>query len=209
MERDIEEFNKFGITNESIGEFLAQAEEFLSIKTDNELKALQVGGLNEKDEVADLLRMTLREFMHRISMKFGENSQAYLKFGTYDLSSHDDEHLIVQTRVCIDVAQDNMQILSEAGISEEVLNSLIDVFTEFKNSYVNYKRAKYNRNAEATHRRVKGNSLYHKLLMLCETGKVIWRERNEALANDYVIYNTAGNKPPVDTPESPSEPENS
>ena len=105
MERDIIEYNKFGITIEGVNEFVAQAYEFHSIDTDNELKALQVEALNVREAVADELRKILREFMHRISMKFGVSSSAYTKFGTYDLSAQSDWHLALTAEVCIKTAQ--------------------------------------------------------------------------------------------------------
>ena len=209
MERDITEYNKFGITIEEVNEFVAQAYQFHGIDTDNELKALQVEAFNNREAIADELRKILREFTHRISMKFGINSSVYTKFGTYDLASQSDGHLALTAAVCIKTAEMEQVVLAEAGVTEEVQNSLVVNHQEFIDSRVNHQRAICNRNAATTQRREVANELYNKLMMLCETGRVIWRERNEALANDYVIYNTPGNKPPEDTPESPPEPENS
>ena len=45
------------------------------------------------------------------------------------------------------------------------------------------------------------NEIYAEISRICDTGKGIWKDVNEAKYNDYIIYNTHGAKPEEETPE--------
>ena len=50
-------------------------------------------------------------------------------------------------------------------------------------------------------RTIIANEIYAEISRICDTGKGIWKDVNEAKYNDYIIYNTPGAKPEEETPE--------
>lgn len=196
MHRDLTEFEKFGVTKNSLQALDAMITEFEAIPTDEELLGDQVIATQEKDAQAEKVKGILGSLMTRAENKFGRESGQYRKFGVWDISPLDGGKLIYTATRAIRVATGYLPELRSEGLTQAMLTDFDAQVKTLSTKLAVQEDAISDRDIASENRTEKANAIYKLLVKYCETGKRIWASTNEAKYNDYVIYDT-----PTGTPE--------
>jgi hypothetical protein len=133
--------------------------------------------------------------MVRVRRNLDENSARYQKFGTRGVSNTSDTELLHMLRRVIRVARLYQDDLEGTGLDEKVLAEINDLANEFESALNQQDDAIADRDIATDDRALMANGIYEDVKAICETGRTIWRHKNEAKFNDYVIYDTPSGKP--------------
>lgn len=151
----------------------------------------------------------IRSVMMRVQDRFGKQSAYYKKFDASALSNVTDDKLLNTSRRVARVATMYLSELQEKGLTQTHIDELVTMANDFAELKELQKDAVADREIGTTLRISTVNALYADISKVCETGKGIWRETNEAKYNDYIIYDTPSAKPEeeVSTAEEESKPD--
>jgi len=194
IEQDLEHFLPYGVSMEELETFRATSEVFGNETSDRMLVAQKSVLTEEKDAVAEDLRVAMREMMQRVENKFGVHTATYRKFGTELLSRKTDYELLIIARRVFRAGTKLLPELASKGVTEAMLNNIMDLRNKMEDLKIDIEDAITDRDVLQEERVRKGNALYAELVDLCGTGRTIWETKSEARYNDYIIYKTGTNK---------------
>ncbi len=190
--RDAAEMTGYGVTPVLTSDFKTKIDEFLSYPTDASFLTDAVSATESKNALANDLRILVRSIGTRAKIVFGSNNGKYDKFVLKDLSRANDNNLLVFCeRVSIEAAK-FLPELTSAGLTQSMIDDLIDKANNFRTAVISQDDAVKLRDENSNLRIKKANELYRLLNKYSTIGKNIWYEVNEALYNDYVIYDYSG-----------------
>ena len=191
--RDKDELVTMGFTNDKRLQFQAQLDAFKLISTDDFMMGQQIFRTQEKDNARLAVEKSLRIILTIAENTFGANAGKYKQFGGANLTVLTDDNLV---RYSVNAAATATLLLSELqpeGVTPEIIATL-RTKTLTLDQAVNNKIAAIRQREIATEDRTdKGNQLYHTLNKLCNIGKTLWYDINEAKYNDYIIYDAPAN----------------
>jgi hypothetical protein len=118
-----------------------------------------------------------------------------VQFAANSLSSMSDEKLIRLAKRITRLSEIHQEQLLPNGFTKEEFDSLNQLAEEFFQALFDQDIAKAKRDIATDQRAKKAYNLYKEISKVCETGKEIWNDLNEAKYNDYIIYNTPSGKP--------------
>jgi hypothetical protein len=190
VRRDIAEFEKYGTTEDDVADTEAMASEWEQIKTDEELVGDHIQATQDKDELADKVRVDIRSIMTRVAKKFGEESAKYRKFGVSDLSHLEGGDLSYVALRVVRVAKEYLTQLESTGLTQAMITSLETEVKNYNSKLGVQEDAESERDIATEDRAEKANAIYRLIVEYCKTGRDIWYGKNEAKYNDYVIYDT-------------------
>lgn len=188
MKRDITEFSRFGYSEEKAKELLQELNDFYDTLTDEELVGDQAIATEKKNKLRERLTDILEEILVRVKSKFGLRSPIYHKFHIHDFSRIKDEVLVQNARYVVRISEQYLEQLKETGLSRQVIGDLEKTIDVFEVSILDQYEATANRAIGTVERVDKANRLYESVSAICEIGKTIWDNKNEAKYNDYIIY---------------------
>ena len=188
MQRDTAEFLLYGVTALIISDFNDALEEFIGLPQDQELEADEKNATLAKNDLANELRIVLRTYNTRAKLVFKENTGTYGRFYKKDLARLNDRDLYLFAELVKESAEEYLTQLATAGLTQDMIDDLATLNTNFYNAMFQQSQAIANRDNAANLRVKKANELYDLLVKYCDVGKTIWYETNEAKYNDYVIY---------------------
>jgi len=188
MMRDIAEFSRFGYSEEKSRELLKELNDFYDTLTDEELVGDQAIATEKKNKLRERLTAMLEEILVRVKSKFGQRSPIYHKFRIHDLSRIRDEILVQNARYVVRIAGQYLESLEETGLSQSIIDEVKEVSDELETGIQDQYEATANRAIGTVERVDKANRLYESISAVCEIGKTIWHNKNEAKYNDYIIY---------------------
>lgn len=189
MVRDAAEFlANFGVTALMIAAFDTKINEFESFPTDEVLQGLAQQTTQDKDIIANNVRIKIRSIAVRAKNVFGENSGSYSAFGVKDMNRFDDGNLLACGRRVAQMGETYLTQLAAEGLTQNMLDDLLDICNEFETAGKAQKLAIANRSDSAKARVNKANELYKLLVKYCDYGKDIWYNINSARYDNYVIY---------------------
>ena len=205
--RDIVEFERYGISATEVEAFRSQVEAFDHTPIDEELSGIVIDLTIAKNELAEEAKTLIREVARFVKQVYNKQTGTYRCMKITKMDNYPDMELY---RTAENVVRFARLIAEELNPNtQEVANQLEIVANKFKNK-IKAKDFSVQDRDIATEIRIKtANNIYSKLVKFAELGAGIWAERSEAKYNDYIIYGSPANKPPVDSPESPPEPANS
>ena len=201
LQRDITEFARYGYTNEKAEALDKRITDFENSPTDEEYAGDVMIATEKKNALSEELLQKIRSVMLRVQNKFGQRSAYYRKFGTSALSKMKDEKLLKTTRRVARVATIYLDELKDEGLTNVHIKELKALATDFDDAMEAQSDAIADREIGTMLRIKTANEIYDEISRICDTGKGIWKEANEAKYNDYIIYNTPGAKPEEETPE--------
>ena len=205
MERDLSEFNNYGVTQQLIDEFRNVNENFVSTSYDNELLGNQMFMTEAKNILAEEIRSGLYQIMIKVRMYASKNSVMYLQFRNDEISKITDLELASQFRKSITIIRGKIETLTDYGFSEDLLNQFEGKLNNFTEK-IDAKRLAINQRDIATQERhVKANKVYDLLSKYSYVGRMMWLKTDEARSNDYILYHTASkqDEQPGDSPPEP------
>lgn len=185
---DLKEFKTYGYDAQRLKTFKTRCDKFRDLPDDDELVGEQMVLTDKKYAYAEELKASIRSLMTRVSMKFGNRSGRYRKFGANKLGDMTDAQLIFCGRRCVRVARGMVDFLDDVGVNEDVIGKITTSAQNFE-AAVNRKLDKVSERDIGVERRIiRGNDLYDELVTLCKIGKDIWREKDRTRYDKYCIY---------------------
>jgi hypothetical protein len=190
--RDFNTIKDYGITQPMIDLIGTRKARFISLPTDVEMGAEKVGKTRAKDAKAAGVRAAVKQIVKRVGLKFGKASWQYKKFKHGDLSRLSDSDLCRAANAIVRTAT---EMLADTGLKQAMIDLLRNVNSEFDTAIDEQRDAEKARDKATQDRRIAANDLYLAITAVSNAGKVAFEDTNEALYNDYVIYETpTGNK---------------
>jgi hypothetical protein len=200
--RDAADFTNFGLDTTAFTLVDGAITNLVEFPTDEELAGDQISATQNKDTLAELVRNGIRPIMTRATSKFGNDSGQYRKFGTKGLSEMTDAQLSKCVHRVVRVANGFLPQLSTEGLTAEHIGNLATTGIAFDAAIDAQEDAIAQRDIASEERIGLANALYASLVKICNTGKEIWSNTNEAKYNDYVLYDS----PAAQTPTPPVPP---
>ena len=186
--RDASEFLLYGINTLAVTGFLTKINAFVDLPQDIALEADVINATKAKNELANELRIMLRAFSTRAKLALGEDDANYYRFHSKDLSRVPDNELFLFSEVVSQASVELLTTLATAGLTQDMIDDLDAKIIDFKTAVSTQLTAIADRDNAANNRVKKANELYGLLTKYCDVGKTIWYETNEALYNDYVLF---------------------
>ena len=186
--RDLDRFVQYGYTQQRLKGFLDKCEKFRRLPDDDELLGDQMITTEKKYAAAEGLKGAIRSVMTRVSMKYGNRSGRYRKFGTAKLGDMTDAQLLFCGRRVARVARAQIDFLAEVGVNENVIKKVTDACRRFENALNIQHDRVAERDIAVEYRTEQGNALYEEMVTLCNIGKDIWAETDLAKYENYTVY---------------------
>jgi hypothetical protein len=195
IRRDLAEFLKFGVKEETIQALEDKVDEYVAIPPDDDLIGEQEITTQRKDAQALIVRDEMGKILNRAANKFGEGSGQYRRFGNTALSDLADMPLYLAAYNAHRIGNIYLTDLASEGLTAEILTQFEATNKAFLKTITDQQDAIAARDIATENRITKANEIYGQISKHCETGKKIWYSKNEAKYNDYVIYDTPPTKP--------------
>jgi hypothetical protein len=198
IERDSSVLANYGVDDDLKASIAESNQALKEMPTDEEWMGDVSDATEKKDASGEAVKTVIRDIMVRAKKVFGEHSAKYRKFGTKGMDELKDHDLYrCATRVAR-VASTYLSQLSAKGLTQDIIDDLkakaaqYDIDLTAKEDFV------ADRDVATEERIILANSIYTKLVEVCDYGRTYWSDKSEAKYNDYVIYNTADGKAPAE-----------
>jgi hypothetical protein len=198
VQRDLTSFSTRGVSATTVTNLQTLITAFDNTQTDEELQGALSVTTDAKNVLADSLKLAIAVVRSMAENKFGVESALFRSFAFDGMSVMSDEQLYRLGKRVIRVATAQLTQLASEGLTAAVITNLTSITTNFDTSIDVQQEAVKNRDIKTQDRVEKGNAVYKEITRLCNTGKSIFVNTDEAKYNDYVIYNT-----PTGTDETP------
>lgn len=188
IHRDMEFFKQYSFDMERLKAFKALCDRFHALPDDDEMVGDQMIVTEKKDVAAEKLKNAIRSVMTRVEMKFNNRTGRYRKFGTAKLGDMTDPQLLFCGRRVVRVARQQIDFLSEVGLTDQIISKVQDACQEFENA-MNIQQDKVADRDIAVERRMEiGNLMYNEMILACNIGKDIWADKDPVKYEQYVVY---------------------
>lgn len=190
-ERDATQFDQYGFSAGNRIALQTFCDNFENLPDDTEKEADKMIATEEKEEAREKLEVWTRQIMQRVASTFGRQSARYRKFGTKGLSNKSDDELHKTGNRVVRCATGYLNQLSANGVTQAMINGYRDLVQTFEECIETVENKISDRDIATEDRIRMGNTLYQRLMAMCDIGKTIWEDASEAYYNDYVIHNTS------------------
>ncbi|TAJ13482.1 hypothetical protein DMA11_08695 [Marinilabiliaceae bacterium JC017] len=207
--RDISKFEAFGYSPTTPEDLKIQTNVLREIPTDDFWEGQQMLKTSAKNKARDDLDGFLQNLKHRISRCLDTDSVDYRLFRFNRMARINDHEAIVFAKNTIKSAESMATALEPAKVTAELLLEIknsADNLDQLLDEQVEMEKTRIRKQAE---RIQLANELYRKISDICQTGKVIWKGKNDTYYDDYVIYGSSkSNLQTIEEENSPVEEEN-
>lgn len=198
--RDITDFKKRGVNTATLDALAAKNEAFADLPTDEELLGQKTTATENKDAAATVLKEQIRSIRGMADDKFkGKGLYRSFGFEGMDEMTDNDLHRLGKRVFRVGIAQQANMLAN--GLTVAVLTALNDATTNFDTLIDEQDDAIKARDIAAEIRVNAGNELFDEYSRLCNIGKSIYQDTDEAKYNDYVIDSSPATPP---TPPPPA-----
>jgi hypothetical protein len=188
VHRDLEHFKQYGYDVERLKGFKATCDRFQALPDDDEMVGDQMIVTEKKDTASEKLKNAVRSVMTRVEMKYNNRTGRYRKFGTAKMGDMTDPQLLFCGRRVVRVARQQIDFLSEVGLTEQIITRVQDACQDFENA-MNIQQDKIADRDISVERRMEiGNQIYSEMIVVCNIGKDIWAEKDPIKYEQYVVY---------------------
>lgn len=186
--RDAAEFAALGYEDSYRADLKANVDVFRQLPSDDYWLGQQMLQTEAKKKALESLTDQLINLRFRAKLALGEQSVDYraLRFGKIQTMKEQD--LIIFAHHVSTTCRQMLDKLERPNITEDMLTNLDTTTRQLDDAIDEQKKMISNREAKTFEREEKANAIYTQIAEICEVGKKIWEERNEAYYNDYVIY---------------------
>jgi hypothetical protein len=206
IERDIVEFAERGMTTVRLNNLQQKLVNFDELPTDEILEGIKIDATQDKDTARNNAEIAARSIFVMAENKFGTDSGKYKQFGNAAFSRQSDNQFYRTLKTIKTSADKFLLDLAEEGLTQEMIDNLVKLTAFFDKAIDDQNTAIKSRDIATEERIEAGNALYADLVKVCNTGKDIWYNKNEAKYNDYVIYTSPTIKDNTTNPnDMPSE----
>ena len=210
MNRDLTEFENYGVTSVSISNLEDLINEFQAMPDDE----IQRSEISEAVEARDSLRNSILNTMRSLSVRgkvaFGEKSAKYRSLSPGSISKMTENDLLASARQVHTSAENNLSGLESEGVTQDYLDNFNSTIDDYENAINDVNNKKILRDDATELKVIKGNELYGFVVKYCDYGKLIWGGVSDSKYNDYVIYSagTGGGSGGGTNPNAPAAPSN-
>lgn len=186
--RDKDEFFKFGYPETLGADVKNKTDRFKEIEPDMYWEGQQMLATNIKNDSSELLKALLGDFRFRARLALGEKSTHFKLFKFKGLITLSDSDLVMYSKHVIKTAESFTAQLETRNIDAEVIGKIQTVMQELDDAIDTQQVAMGKREQKRAERIEFGTGLYSFMAELCDVGKRIWQNKNEAFYDDYVLY---------------------
>lgn len=173
----------------------ALRDDFSIFPADDYYAGEQTIATEAKDLARAQLTTAVRTVFTAAENVFGLKSKQYKQFGDPALTRLTDNDMVRNARNARRLAEKYSSSLEAEGITAAFLAELDKLIKALDDGIDEQKAAEREREIAKGERVDKGNLLYTEVVKICNTGKDVWAEVNEAKYKQYVIYNTPSGEP--------------
>lgn len=188
MERDMNEFSRFGIDLTVVDNHRQKAEEFRNLQFDIEMLDAQKQSTADTNKLLNAVVEKFEEFQMKSDMAYRDGLVTF-RLMDFPISEESNLQLTITTKSYANViARRKDALIGKYGLTDTD-------FTEFENMtallidrLVNQKVAVIERKISTQERVRAGNKLYAEFVKYCELGKRIFDGKDPVKHSNYVIY---------------------
>ena len=203
-ERDLTEMLNFGYDQPRIDSIKVKITTFKNFPPDEYYTGLLMVATADKNSKLKIISEVSEGIVRRAMNKFGTDAPEVKGFGWTGYITKTDSDKMVVNRLVHKAGTDNQAALSSEGLTALILGNLNTGITNADTAITKKKQRVSERDVAVSQRITIGNDLYSELVKLADTGKHIWEDVNEALYNDYVIYQSVANMQTVNGTVAPN-----
>jgi hypothetical protein len=185
--RDMTDFSTRGVSAATVTALEALITAFDNYPTDSELLGMVSLATEEKDAIAEQIRIAIRKIRSMAEIKYGKAGK-YKIFDFKDMAALSDNELDKLAKRVVRVGTTYLTELTSEGLTQAMLTALTDLYTDFDDALDTKEIAIETRNQSTQERVEKGNTLYTEVSRLCAIGRALYVDTNPAKYEDYVIY---------------------
>jgi len=189
--RDLEPLSVYGFARDTALKIRTRADILRDLPTDEYWLGQQMLKTNCKNEARAKIDELLTDFRHRCKRALGENSVNFKLFRFSRLASMNDRDIIIFGNNAINSAESMQDALASHLIDANYLEHLKSLIRELDNALDEQTEIEKLRTRKQSERMQLANGLYQLISDVCETGKLIWKGKDENNYTDYVIYGAA------------------
>jgi hypothetical protein len=194
--RDAQDFLVRGVTVEDRTGLEGLIGSFDDFTTDDELLGEVTTATEAKNGFRQNLETQIR-LVRGIAQVFYQGKGAYRKFGFDGMTQLSDDKLHRLSKRVSRVLVDHTAELLPAGLTPAVVTHLTTLSTSFDDAIDTLDEKIKLRDIATQERVINGNILYVELSRICNIGKNIYQDVNEAKYNDYVLVGSSSTPAPV------------
>lgn len=186
--RDQDEFLNYGYDASTIETLQTRTEVLKQFPSDAFYEGNQKLATDAKNNSRTTLEANIIDLRNRVKFVYGTKSVDYgiFQFGKIG-DSTDSELVQIALHVC-QVAEPRLDKLAERKVTAETIDEIKANRTEL-DDLIDAQAIAITERKEKTLERIKlANELYKQISELSDVGKLVWKGKNEAFYNDYVIY---------------------
>jgi hypothetical protein len=198
--RDAADFAKRNIGAPQQAAYQALIDSFDATTTDEELKGMLKYAVEQKDNVANDIRVAIRPIRNMAEIAYNSKGK-FSAFGFGDMGNMSDGDLYRLARRVVRVCGKLITDMQLQGLTAAQVTALDALATDFDKKIDAVEDAVETRDLETQDRIIKGNALWAETVRLASIGKSLYEDTNEAKYNDYVLISNkgsdSGNTPPT------------
>jgi len=192
-ERDAQELAIYGINNEQKESLLQSVTAFATVQFDELYEQRQMLATDIKNGLASELKTIMRQVMIMLESAYSTNNIMYVSLRNTEISKMTDTELVIKAKSTAQILNENISYLQQFGVTAEIIANLNSKADNLSEKLKEQTVAIQNRD-NATQLRINiANNLYEKISKIRNIGRKMWIEKDEALSNDYVIYDNSSN----------------
>lgn len=193
LNRDITDLTPRSITAARLTAFGTLRTNFVNLPTDETLVANITIAKNERDALADPLRISIREIQGIAANTFGNGSAEHKTFKPQSLSDLDAGALFLLAPTIVAQANTYLTQMTAKGLTAAMLTNITTQSANLKPKITAFELAQGAQLLGTQNRHIAANALYDEMSSMCETAVVYYQDRNPLKASEYVIYDEGGN----------------
>nr|WP_319398860.1 hypothetical protein [uncultured Carboxylicivirga sp.] len=199
LKRDSTQFKNYGVkdtTTERISNLCNSLEQFYSEDQYDEIIHDATVNVNC---IRNELFAILNSFQNSIRLIYGTKSIEFRLFKFRCLHNITDCNLSEYAQYVVKIATPRLPTLKIRHITKDTLDKICNLSNDLSDAKNYYSQVTNERNEKQTEQVRTANELHSTLISLCEIGKNIWIEKNNAYYTEYVI--NSSKKPILSTEE--------
>lgn len=189
--RDQEHFTALGYAEDLPAQLQNKTNAFKALLPDMFYEGQQMLKTDEKSGHRQELKALLGEVRFRARLALGENSTKYRLFRFTSLTRLNDKELVSYAKHVIQTAQQMLPELAPRRVDQPMLDEIVAANTRLDDAIDSQAEAIAVREQKRVERVDESNSLYELIVELCNVGKRVWENKNEAFYDDYVLYSSS------------------
>ena len=192
LTRDLADLTARGITAARLTAFGTLRSNFVAVPADETLVANISIAKNQRDALADPLRIIIREVQGIAANTFGSGSAEHKSFIPQALSDLDAGALYLLSSTIVAQGTTYLAQMTPKGLTAAMLTSITTQANNLKPKITAFELAQGAQLLGTQNRHTAANALYDEMAAMCETAIIYYQDRNPLKAEEYIIYQTTG-----------------